>query len=282
MESKNLLTLAITLTLGIILAGSLLMPVIADAQLTIDPKVTYSNSDNSGSDYRYGPVDSVHLVIDADGATLNGELIERATNPIVLFESDNISVNLPNSDNTATMEAYYNNSTTGGSVFGGTLELTAENGEITAVFGPNTLTFTYTWMVSITEDGKFINHQSDGNKIYYTDPNNVIICGGLYTTGDNDTYYSWYNGVGTDNGSYTISLNPNGALQEGTTDIYTTTLPRIVIDDENFTPYRMLIAAEVTGHEAGAGYALLGAIPVLVIIGLVLAATAAIMVKRND
>lgn len=40
MESKNLLTLAITLTVGIILAGSLLMPVISDATTT---ERTYTN-----------------------------------------------------------------------------------------------------------------------------------------------------------------------------------------------------------------------------------------------
>lgn len=277
----NVLTVVITMAVAVILAGSMLMPILSDAQKTIGPQVTYTNEDNSSSGYHYGAVDSIHLVIDENGASINDAIIERASIPIVLFESDNISVNLPDTVSTATMEAYYNNDTAGGSVFGGTLDLTAENGEITAVFGANTLTFTYTWLVTITEDGEFINHQVGGN-IYYTDPTNVIICGGIYSTGENDTYYSWYNGIATDNGEYDISLNPNGTLVSGTTDVYQSSLPRIVIGDEDFTPFRMLIKEEVVGHERGAGYAILGAIPIIVIAALIVAAIGMVAVRRND
>lgn len=277
----NVLTLVITMVVAVILAGSILMPIISDAQKTIGPQVTYTNEDNSSSGYHYGPVDSIHLVIDENGASINDTIIKRASNPIVLFESDNISVNLPNTGSTATMEAYYNNDTIGGDIYGGTLDLTAENGEITAVFGANTLTFTYTWLITITENGEYINHQVGGN-IYYTDPTNMIICGGVYSTGENDTYYSWYNGIATDNGEYDISLNPNGTLVSGTTDVYQSSLPRIVIGDEDFTPFRMLIKEEVVGHERGAGYALLGAIPIMVIVAILMVAVGAIAYRRAD
>jgi hypothetical protein len=89
--------------------------------------------------------------------------------------------------------------------------------------------------------------------------------------------------------NWTVTLEfGTPTLKEGTTDLYDGLEPKFVITDGDgntaeYQPYRSFVLNEAKGHaSAGAAYSLLGALPIIVIVSLVLAATAAIVSKRED
>lgn len=112
-----------------------------------------------------------------------------------------------------------------------------------------------------------------------------IVCIGLYNSGELDTVYSVINGVAKVGEDYTISLNYNFQLKDGTTDIYEIETFKVVISDgtttEEFVPYYALVPSEVKGHaDHGAAYNLVGIIPMLVLVAVLLMAAGLIFRSR--
>lgn len=294
----NVLTLAITLTLGIILAGSVLMPVINDAQKDIGPAVTYNNSLTSTNQYRYDYVDSVEMTAiasETDGIyydfIINGKAVTIVNDYMIAILSDGFSMQIGSAGQfaynvpTDPFAASTNPTPTNYPL----VTLTMANGEWTLKGGDTELaTGSYSWLVTYVDNGRYVAHNSSVVGAYCQEAKDFIVYGGNYASGDLDTYYAYGNGVMSWGVSdYDAKLNWAATLVDGTTDIYKVTTCDITVSDgensETFTPYRCLYVYEVTGHAAsGAAYSLLGALPIMVIVGLVLAATAAIMVKRDD
>lgn len=295
----NILTLAITLTLGVILAGSLLMPVIEDTQETIGPEVTYTNKMTSSNQYRYDYVDSLELTATAsetDGVSydfvINGKEITLIGDYMLAVASDGIVIQIGTAGQFAYstyMETYASEPNLSPTTYP-EVTLTMSGGSWSLKAGDTTLKDgTYTWIVTYKDDGRYVAHNSSVVGAYcHETPSDFIVYGGGYSSGDLDTFYSYGRGKLTVAVSdYEGTLNWNTTLVDGTTDVYKVTTCNITISDgennETYTPYRCLYLYEVTGHAAsGAAYSLLGALPIMVIVGLVLAATAAIMVKRDD
>lgn len=296
----NILTLAITLTLGVILAGSLLMPVIEDTQETIGPEVTYNNYVMTSNSYRYDYVDSVDVTATASATeginydyVINDQNITLISDYMLAVLSDGFSLQIGGAGQFAyakTTDPYsssYSNPTPNTYP---TVTLKMADGEWILKGGDTEIASgTYTWIVTFVENGKYVAHNGSVVNAYcHKSPDDFIVYGSAYTSGDLDTYYAYGNGsMFWGVSDYEAKLNWAATLVDGTTDIYKVTSCNVTVSDgensETFTPYRCLYLYEVTGHAAsGAAYSLLGALPIIVIVGLVLAATAAIMVKRDD
>ena len=302
----NILTLAITLTLGVILAGSVLMPVIDDAQTDLGNPITLkNNSDIVLKSIEDGDVFKLTSTRNADSTktdvwTINDNVVSNLSGSSLSWNvgmiSDAMYVRIVSQANASSAATTLMSSTTGteqyispGSTEGVyTWTWTFENGTMTYIDRYGTeVTAPYTWgyVVCPLEDGEYYSAETDGVGIC-KDASDLILCGG-YTSGSLDTMYALHKGeTYTSVSAYTMNVNTTTAIHTGTTDIYDITVSVGISDgndSETFTPYRIYLPYEVSGHAtAGAAYSLLGALPIIVIIGLVLAATAAIMVKRND
>lgn len=296
----NLLALVVTLTVGIILAGSLMVPVIEDAQTDIGDPITKVNN----TTVLLRPVeegDTLEATF-ADGKwtwTLNDTVIQGIGNNSITWDSFIISdamylSNRSAGDNWAATISIFSINPTVWSGFisktsaGADSSVVFSNGEITItgdnsnIFeGSTTIPYTWAYVVCPEVEATYCAAVSGGTA-YVKSTDDLILCG-TYSTGENDCAYTYKNGTSTViGGDFTMTVNQATTVANGTTDIYEDTVS-VDIDDENFTPFRIFVPYEVDGHAtAGAAYSLLGAIPLIVIIGLVLAGMGAIFVRNRD
>ena len=297
--NNKLIPLVITLVVGIILAGSVLMPVLNDARKTIGDEVTYTNSIVSNNQNRYDYVDSLELVATASETSgiqydfaLNGNPITLSTDYMIAILSDGFSLQIGNGGQFSLMLKLdpYSPSPTFSPSTSPEIKISMNNGEWSIVDGDTSVaTGTYTWVVTFVENGRYVAHNGSVNGAYcHETPKDFIMYGSTYTSGDLDTYYAYGNGeMVLGDSTYTGTLNWAASLVDGTTDVYKVTTCTITVSDgetsESFTPYRCLYLYEVAGHEAsGASYSLLGAIPIIVIAALIVAAVGMVAVRRND
>lgn len=287
MNSKNLLTLAITLTLGVILAGSLLMPVISDAQKDLGNPITKSNQIYNG--FYVEPNAEYTLELDKTGWTANGvDLTGQNFRQLVFSDSFTIMIDQP-------MESgafgYISGKEVANPIYFNALyayEVTFADNTVNVVRTTDDTTIftkTYTWAFAACAEGTagaWGTIVRVGTTDAYVLDESQLILSGYYYTGDNDTFYSYRDGV-LYCGEYSGSVEITKGITNGTTDIFNITELDVNVGDETFTPFLALVPLSVTGHAtAGAAYSLLGALPIMVIIGLVFAATAAIVAKRDD
>lgn len=294
----NLLTLAITLTIGVILAGSLLMPVISDAQKNTND--TLINEVSEGMTFKLDGVDDYNLTTtDSVRAWLiNGTAVDMysAAGALAItdkcrFEKNGGYVSLYD----ATGSRIANLSGVANKVV---VEYTAE----TKVFSVTTYTGagdsaelanTYTYNVEnilyYIPGGDYGAIQTNGDPdiSYYVNDLSEVIAGGAYTTGDLDTsYFAEGTTVYVGNSSYTASGTAT-TVKEYTDAIKGSSYSITVTDGEDsetFTPYTVFVPLKVIAHtsEQNGQIALYGAIPILVIVGLLMAAIGAIYTKRDD
>lgn len=277
----NLLTLVITLTLGVILAGSLLMPAVTDAQRTAGEEVHFDNI-QSGYTYRLTEkTETVSITITGSNGNIyyNGEAITddgfALFTDTVAIRADATNKNLFVSTPTASNEYRISWNSNYSFVFDNGICTITDVGNSTV-----TATIPYTWMFSPADEGEWVT--VTGSSTHYVNSINDIVASGYYSTGDNDTGYCVKDGIATVTEDFTTKANFTLTPVSGTTDAFTATMT-IDVGDENFTPWFMLIKRDIVGHEAsGAAYSLYGAIPIIVIAGLVLAGASAILVRNRD
>lgn len=302
MKTTNLLTLVITLTVGIILAGSILMPIVEDAQNKAG-ETTLNNQAIAGNlPYEIWDGEAITFYFNGGGNysaetlntnyTINGEpngLGISTPNQTLLFASNAFCARIGGSDSShLIIQSQYIETATqyAGSKF--TFEVDAEK-NYTLVIGTNdpiTYTGSLDWLVYAIPGGaaNLLQLANASDPFYTSDSTDMIVLGNIYTTGDNDTFYAYFNGELSVNETYAdvSSVDIEKTAVKGYSDLYTTTVT-VNIGDESFTPYYIIAPKSIEAHSTtGAEYALYGAIPVLVIISLVIAAVGAVMVKRND
>ena len=265
------------------------MPVISDAQTTIGDPITYTNKSSYSELYITDDVSGTHTVTMAgpnDYATLDGVDIALTdmTRGFYII-TDKLSVVFVGAAAVifwADGDAQYNPS------WGRTFNITYQDGTVTMEYTTGGTTTTYTYEYSwigyrVTEGGNYLNVSS--STAVYSNGVKDFVAMGDYSSGDNDTYYCVKNGKVeiSDPDLYTCSIeNSATAPLSGTTDIYNGYL-KINVGDETFTPYIWAVAKEIPGHQdKGAAYTLLGAIPFIVIVGLVVAGVGAIYMKNRD
>ena len=286
----NILTLVITLVVGVILAGSLLVPVLNDAQSTIGPDVTYTSvnlNPNPGNFDALTTSTDIEYTISTDGITYNGDSMtwNRTLNRGILIYSDAGYITVKTDDSPSPAVVVYNitDSTITNTTLTVPVTISVSNGAVVA--GETTL-FEFTkGFYNVNEGGKYacVYNLNNYTQSPYIKSDLDVISYGMYTTGENDTYYEYVNGEIVTHEEFTNGITVTKTLVEGTTDIYKLTGFEIDVGGETFTPYYVFIPASVTGHAAsGAEYALLGAIPIMVIVAILMVAIGAIAYRRAD
>lgn len=271
----NLLTLAITLTLGVILAGSLLMPVLTDAQNEFNP--TYSNV-NDGA-LELDVVTSATISKDAgvaDKVTINDEEVSLTTSANAIVFTDSFVINA------RTTNFYVITSSSATNVSASTaFTATISEGTITYKIGTGsetTVSYSGTVLVASTE-GEYTNiasgtaYTDDLNKVYgWSWSGNK-----LYTTAGTETTISGTPGALTD-----LADTKNDAYDS----LYTLNIANVKMDSgvTNVAPVTVILPTTFTAQMNGSGAAaatLIGALPILVILGLVVAATT-LVIRNKD
>ena len=252
MEKTNLLPLVVTLTVGIILAGSLLMPVISDAQKSVGDPITKSNQIYQG--YYIEPDSDYELTISAAGWDVNGEILTGQNYRQLVFADSFVLQVHVNTDETS---------------FGYVLDKTmndptylyvADSASYTVTFANNSVTIakagvaepfytqTYGWAYAAcpaATEGAWGTIVRVGTNDAYILNDNQIILSGYYYTGDNDTFYSYRDGT-LYTGEYEGSIEITKSIADGTYDIYSVTGLSVHVGEESFTPYLTLVPIEVT------------------------------------
>lgn len=283
---KKLLSIIAGIIAIVVIAGSILVPTINDAQMTIGEKIEYTNSSGYMA---LSEMDNATVTFDNEKYLLiNGV---RAINPYTYWSaclvSDGLSISINGNGNPGaifTVDAP--------DIAEGFVKLTAnyqtssatfENGSYTVVLNGTEYTGTYTklFAYSQTPTSSQFTHMSMSNPAYINDLSQVYYSG-AYTTGDNDTWYRIKDGQLEVSGEYTHSINFTMTKVSDTTDVYALSAISANVGDETFTPYTVLVPTTVIGHKStGATYSLLGVIPIMVIVALLLA-TIQIVRSRND
>ena len=317
MESKNLLTLAITLTVGIILAGSLLMPVISDATTT---ERTFTNNGYFRMSETLSTDENTVITWDSANAfvfNLNGNDIELppgatsgtvypytilasdawALRAAVLNDTVNVDLTLYGSGSDSTLLWFVNswsNDTATITLSAGTASFKANDST------PVTVSYTHAFIPD--ENGNYILKK--GTETAYLHGESLIYATGRTTaTFGEDSVDLNINIEGniTDGETVTV-LAPTGYTSDnievvnsqvtGYKDLYTfdkvtfeitetdssTTVD--VVYSQVIVPYQ--ITAELSQHLDPAEIAIMNALPVLIIVALVVMATGALYLKRDD
>ena len=291
-NEQSITKLAISLIVGIIIVGCVLIPVVSDAQTTMGNPVTYNNLPGSGG--QLFVTDDVsgshHVVMSASDNTItyddlviwDGEtnLISRGfvvvTNAIIVTNVGAYITVCYGSD-----QYQFN------AGWGNSYDVTFEDGTATMIRTSSggtqtTFTATYDWIgYWVSEGGNYINTSSTG-RCYTNGLNDIIACG-LYSSGENDTFYTVKDGTISVTEDFPASIElSNSTLVAGTTDINFSYLI-VNVGDESFTPYVWAVPAEIHGHaSSGTSYDLLGIIPLMVILGIVIAAAGSIYFKNEN
>lgn len=277
--NNKLIAIVMTLVVGIILAGSVLMPVVNDARTTTSTEVNYTNEEAT---FRMaGASDVVTLTLSSGTVTLNDVAIEKISNSNILL-SDAVSLDQFQYQGNWLNRMWFKDSTA--LQYPSAFELTFENGTVSGTVTISNETTdidtTYSYLFYADSEGDYIQMTNNdwANGVYLNNANQLILSG-LYTTGENDTTYSYVNGVFTTGGDYTGSVELT--TEKVGMDVIKATALTVTIGEETFTPFRALVPMTVVGHTETPASSLIGVIPVLVIVSLVVAAIGMVVVKRD-
>ena len=295
MEKNNLLTLVVTLTVGIILAGSMLMAVLADAT------ATQKTFENDGLYYmtNMGADDSIVYTFDGTNWTINGEpaTITKAETTIIAGEGVILRAN----GTFYTGSPFPVNKIT-------SLTVTAEGMTGTVINSSNvsqSVTFSREiYYAAVTEETDYV--MTAYNSTPYAKGNSNIMGYGWTIIGNVGAVYQVTGNI--DDGfeviceKTTMSISNvvcNKTEVDGYIDLYKITSITFDVTYDGNTPddpsddvtetatYTAYIApakvtAELSQHLDNSKIALLNTIPLLVIISLVMAAVGAIFLGNRD
>lgn len=286
--NNKLIMSVVGIAICVILVGSVLAPVIDDAQKNAGEIVTYSNVMDSKNKYHYDYVDELTLIASdlVSGRsystyTVNGQNIPVIDDYMLAVLTDTVSIQIGNSGQFAINIATDPYTSTVDPTGNSTLTFTAKNGNWKLDGSAGTIyEGSYSWVVSFVDGGSYIARNGNPTNFYNSgNPADFILYSGMYTTGELDTFYAYGNGAvscGVADYTGTVKFN-NNVKVDGTTDVYRIGSVNVTISDgdtsETFTPYRSLVKETIIGHEdKGAAYSLYGAIPLIVIAGLIVSA----------
>lgn len=297
MDPKHLTAVVVSAILGVILLVTVVAPIVTEGQSSVGPAVTLTND----STFVLKEADSgdvlknVRTTVDetrTDAWTFNNTAIvgpsSGGTNWTVGIMSDSVYLTINAPDNASAGSWLYMDGS-GSYHYFGSVTVTFTDTEIQIDTGSDATSanvdYTWAYVICPYEEGEYIAPALGGTG-YVSKATDVLLCG-FYSTGELDTMYYYHNGqnyVSTD--GYSMVTNVDLTLHEGTTDIYDATVSVTVADgtdSETFTPYRIFVPYEVTGHAAsGSLYSMLGIIPIVVAIGIVLGVVSMAIVNRYD
>lgn len=272
--------MVVALVGAVILTGFL--PVLGATQENIGEPITKSNQ-TLDSYYRNVDANDV-FELSTDGYELNDVLINKTYRQAVFADSFVLQINKP-ADTAIAYVIGSGNTNPVNLLNTSTYTITFNDSTITVVRDGSTTVFTkeFTWAYIITTSADTASWGTIariGTDTAYILNDNQIILSGYYYTGENDTFYSYKDGV-MYTGSFEGAIDIDKSITEGTTDIFKINGLEVTVGDESFTPYLTLVPLSVTGHAtSGALYDVYGLIPLIVAIGLLMFVIVAILIRR--
>lgn len=288
MDPKKLTTIIVSAVIGVIMLVTIAAPVVSDAQVTLGPETTINNEIRTPElNYTFWDGSDIELSYTTDGYSVNGELqnsILNSTSQRIAIASNVVCCRIGGNSIPASFNTQVVGWTQG---YTTTMLLSIVDGVASLTIGNNPVqTVDIDWLVYADENGTYnigtINTPT--SPFYTSNTDKIVILGNIYTTGDNDTFYAYYDGELTVNDEYAdvSSVEITRTLSNGYTDIYDTSVT-VTVGDESFTPYFILAPKTVSGHEAsGSLYSMVGIIPIVIAIGIVIAILGMIFTTRND
>jgi len=293
----NILTLVITMVVGVILAGSLLAPIVTDAQHAQD--VTYTNTASSyGKIYEFDETDENDTVIISVCKTgersisINGTTYNvNAWQPVIV--SDGFSIRYYS---TAMTLSTLNGPQT---IIDATITISQGVATFTNVHNSSETEVTIasvpvSWAFVYTPDGDYSGILTEQTATVYTHKNEIYTGNWINTTSE---YFSGKAGddfvtITNGNGSRTATLNWGGEyLNNG---VYKLTIGpnsddySFVVDNagEDYTvhPFMIVVPKEVVGtpdSQKGIN-SLYGSIVVIALAAILMSGVGAIALRRND
>lgn len=284
MENNKILVAVVSLAVIIITLATVLVPIVGQAQTTLGDPITLDQS-GSKTNTPLGKITDEVIVIAVieGGYSINGVVAPGTGGavhvPIVYADTGMVTCKM---DTGEVIFIDYSNPNGTVSLDVGTT-ITVGNGKI-AIDTSTPVEIAYNVCYSVGASAELAVIVDMGYKYstrsMITSVKDIIIYG-AYTTGENDTYYSFVNGQLTVAEDFTSSYSADLVLKDGTTDIYQIESFVIDIGGETFIPYRALVPLHVSGHAtSGAAYDIIGLLPILVIVSLITAAIAVFIRAR--
>lgn len=289
MDLKNIGGIVAGLVIAVVLLASVLVPIISTAMITIGEEASFDNTVRETYTYNVWDGEDVTFVFTKDNTantyTVNGDSVTLTAAQNILIASNFFSMRTGGQATNPGINYQYQGLTAGAEA---TLTYAISNGAYTLTIGETVFTGDLEWMVYAVADGETGTSDlgqltTPSSRFYTSDAQNIVVLGNIYTTGDNDTYYAYYNGDLTVNEEYASmsSVDISKTVKDGYTNIYNTSVT-VQIGEESFTPYFILAPITVNGNEAsGAMYDLLGIIPLLVTVGILMGIVTAVFVRRE-
>lgn len=299
MELKNFGALIAGFIVAALLVAAILVPVIDATLTTAGDPVTYTNSganvgmrDNTAY-YEITDDTSLTYVVDSTGITIGetninynstatwgavvwtdtGYFMVRQSTYVVRCEQYDVETN------TSATTSYTLPVTA--TLLGKTLTIAD------AAEANDTYTFNEGYCLDLkqNEDGKQLFMAVDLTQrtgTFYLNSINQLRCMGIYSSGENDCYYSLKNGTLTNTGDFTNDVVATLTLVDDTTDVYQLESFKLDIGGEEFTPYYTILPLQIDGHSTGgAVYDTLSIIPLLVTVGILLGIVGVIFTRRE-
>ena len=285
MEPKRLIELTVGIVVGLVVFSAILMPVVNNAKLTTGDEVTYTNT---GAGYTLLTTsENMSISLYDTTITIDGVEYPAKTGTYWGIATDTWVIRYNGSTFDFTTGRLNGGEPYGPQIDGATITLADGNSTVEYTFDNHTRSETYsssyTWAAIPSQSGEWIT-VSQNSQVYVNDLNDFILSG-FYTTGDNDAYYTYYDGVSSayySSTTYPAEFTADLTLVEGTTDVYQTSRPLMHVGDESFTPYVYLVKEKISGHaDSGTVYDMISVIPILIIAGLIIGIVGVAISRRE-
>lgn len=283
MGGTKTIGIVIALTVGIILVGSLLNPILTDAQKTAGEVEIVTNDNSTHNGYQMGLITNETVVVKVSGGALylNGEQIpiSHAGSVGSIAESDVGYIGVRN--NGAALYFFeYTDTALVTHTINPDEEITITATSIS--FSTDSFTATKVYSIGSNASVKYQTAFNDsGTGPIYINSIDQVFGWGVFTVGDVSQLIS-YNGDSASSASYPVTVDYTVDKVSGYTDLYELTSYTVSFNDDTSNVRSLLIPVSVQAHEAsGAVYSLYGAIGVIVIVALLMAAVGAIIIRRQ-
>lgn len=298
MDPKKLTTLIVGTVVLVIMFSALLVPIVSDGQKTTNTTITNDVSAltyklDGDDDYTFESAPAYY------NYKVNGQLLGNTSAVGQFITTDKCRAN-----NSGHWFQLFDETGTRSS----NVDAANQNIKVTYTAATKTLVYTvytdltnteianeYTYVVEnilyVTQNGDYgaINTGGDPDVSYYVNDLSQVIAGGAYTTGELDTsYFAEGSTVYVGNTSYTATGTATTEAYKNYTDVIAGSSYSVTVTDgtnsETFTPYTVFVPIKVIAHTPTDNIViqLIGVLPIITILGIVLAVVGVAIVGRND
>lgn len=278
METNKIVMWATGVILGVILIGSLLIPAV---EATDYNRTTYTNRMVLGDVYRISDTNvDLDLEIYEGGVrgTIDGQAVNFPYKPrenyIVLTDKATFIQNYNGASNHTAYGWFFNEDGTNteyvsqASAAGGRITYDAASKTLAYINGATNYSATVNWIYHLDPNGAYRTYQTSGP--WYANTNDLIVAGGgYYSTGDNDTTYSYYSfnkDEFTTSGPYECELL---ITEDKVAEDIVKCEIMIDIGGEQFKPWNVIIPVTVTSTEHSDWETMFKVIPIMAIVAVI-------------